>query len=54
MVCLVRSIMMLYNAIKTWFETVHTIWTNKCLDDHNSCHFDPIKPKLISNINEDT
>ena len=35
-------------------HSVHHIC--KCLDDHdhNSDHFDPIKPKFISNINKDT
>ena len=27
--------MMLYNVIKTWFDTVHTIWMYKCLVDHD-------------------
>ena len=46
--------MKLYNAVKIWFDTVYTICICKCLDDHNSGHFDPIKPKSISNINKGT
>ena len=47
---IVCSIMTLYNAFKMWFDTVYTMLICKCLDDHNSGHLNPIKPRFISNV----
>ena len=45
---------MLYDVIKMWFDKVYTMWMYECLVDPNSEPTDPIKTKLISNVNEDT